>query len=243
MIDLHTHFIPKVDDGSGSMEETIQMARLAVKEGVSHAVLTPHHNRYWVTNPKAKVLEKLKEVEKAIEMEKIPLTFSAGQEIGLNEEFIKELFAGNYLSLDGNGKYYLVEFSWKDFPSFAKGYLKKMIEADIIPVIAHPERQRSFLDDPELLPSLIDMGCIAQITATSIIGGYTEEIEKAAHQMIQNNLIHTIASDAHNTTDRPFNLQAAFYRLEEDYGLDYKENLIENARRIFEGKEIEYYRD
>lgn len=243
MIDLHTHFIPKVDDGSDSMEETIQMARLAVKEGVSHAVLTPHHNRYWLTNPKSKVLKKLKEVEKAVEAEKIPLTFSAGQEIRLNEEFIEELFAGNYLSLDGNGKYYLVEFSWKDFSSFAKDYLRKMIDADIIPVIAHPERQRSFLDDPELLPSLIEMGCIAQITATSIIGGYSEEIEKAAHQMIQNNLIHTIASDAHNTTDRPFNLQAAFYRLEEDYGLDYKENLVENARRIFEGKEIKYYKD
>lgn len=242
VIDLHTHFIPKVDDGSDSIEETIRMARLAVKEGVSHAILTPHHNRHWVTNPKDEVIKKTKEVEEAVKSADIPLTFSAGQEIRLNEEFISELFAGNYLPLDEGGKYYLVEFSWKDFPPFAKGYLDKMIAADITPVIAHPERQRAFLDDESLLPSLIEMGCIAQVTATSVMGGYTEEIEKAAHEMIQKNLIHTIASDAHNTDERPFNLQAAFKRLEADYGSDYKENLVENARRIFEGKEIEYYK-
>lgn len=171
MIDLHTHFIPNVDDGADSIEETVRMARLAVEEGVSHAVLTPHHNRYWVRNPKEKVLEKTKEVEKAVEEAGIPLTFSASQEIRLNEEFIDELFAENYLPLDEKGNYYLVEFSWKDFPSFAKEYLRKMIEADITPVIAHPERQRSFLDDPNLLPSLIEMGCIAQVTATSVMGG------------------------------------------------------------------------
>lgn len=59
--------------------------------------------------------------------------------------------------------------------------------------------------------------------------------------MMEKNLIHTIASDAHNTDERPFNLQAAFERLEKEYGEDYKNNLVENARRIFEGKEINYY--
>lgn len=242
MIDLHTHFIPNVDDGSDSIEESVRMAELAVEEGVSHAVLTPHHNRYWVTNPKDKVLERKKEVEEAVAAAGIPLTFSASQEIRMNDEFIEELFAGNYLPLDKKGNYYLVEFSWKDFPPFAKEYLRQMIAADITPVIAHPERQRAFLDDPTLLPSLIKMGCIAQVTATSVMGGYTEEIEQSAHQMIQADLIHTIASDAHNTDDRPFNLQAAFKRLEVDYGVEYKDYLVENAQRIFEGKEIEYYK-
>lgn len=242
MIDLHTHFIPNVDDGSDSIEESVRMARLAVKEGVSHAVLTPHHNRHWVTNPKDKVLKLIGELEDAVEAAGIPLTFSPSQEIRMNEEFLDELFAGNYLPLDETGKYYLVEFSWGDFPIFAKEYLEKMIAADIVPVIAHPERQRAFLDEPELLPSLIKMGCIAQVTATSVIGGYNEEIEEAAHLMIQKDLIHTIASDAHNTTERPFNLQAAIKRIEKDYGVEYKDNLVDNARRIFEGKEIEYFK-
>lgn len=243
MIDLHTHFIPNVDDGSDSIEETVRMAELAVNEGVSHAVLTPHHNRYWVENPKDKVLEKTEKVKEAVKEANIPLTFSASQEIRMNEEFIDELLAGNYLPLDKEGFYYLVEFSWKDFPPFAKEYLEKMIEGGMTPVIAHPERQRSFLDDPDLLPSLIEMGCIAQVTATSVMGGYTKEIEEAAHQMMEKNLIHTIASDAHNTSERPFNLQAAFDRLKADYGSEYKDYLVENARRIFEGKEIEYYQD
>lgn len=241
MIDLHTHFIPNVDDGADSIEETVQMAHLAVEEGVNHAVLTPHHNKYWVTNPKEKVLERIDLVEEAVEAAGISLTFSASQEIRMNDEFLDELFAGNYLPLDQTGKYYLVEFSWRDFPPFAKHYLREMIAADMIPVIAHPERQRAFLDDPNLLPSLIEMGCIAQVTATSIIGGYDAEIEKAAHRMMQDGFIHTIASDAHNTSDRPFNLQAAFKRLEQGYGVAYKEYLVENAWRIFKGKEINYF--
>lgn len=142
MIDLHTHLIPNVDDGADSIEETIRLAKAAVNEGIEHVVLTPHHNRYWVENEKNKVLKLTKKVEKVIENAEIPLTVSASQEIRMNEEFSDELFAGNYLPLDKKGKYYLVEFSWREFPSFAKTYLQRMIDAGIVPVIAHPERQR-----------------------------------------------------------------------------------------------------
>ena len=238
MIDIHTHLIPNVDDGADSIEETLRLAQAAIEEGVSHTVLTPHHNRYWVTNEKNKVLKLTEKVEKAIQAADIPLTVSPSQEIRMNEEFSEELFAGNYLSLDGAGKYYLVEFSWNEFPSFAQTYLQEMIDADIIPVIAHPERQRPFLENPELLKGLIDMGCIAQITATSIVGGYTEEIRAAADYMMSENLIHVIASDAHDTVDRPFNLINALEVLESNYGAAYKNYLVGNAEKIFKGQSV-----
>lgn len=242
MIDIHTHLIPNVDDGSDSMEETLRLARTAVKEGISHTVLTPHHNRYWVSNEKDKVIELTKEIEKAIRNEDIPLTVSPGQEIRMNEEFSEELFAGNYLSLDGKGKYYLVEFSWREFPSFARSYLQQMLDADIIPVIAHPERQRPFLDEPGLLKELIDMGCISQVTASSIVGDYTEEIRQAAHVMMEDNLIHVIASDVHDTVERPFNLVNALEIIEKEYSTEYKDYLINNAKKIFEGQTVETFK-
>lgn len=241
MIDIHTHLIPNVDDGSDSMEETIRLAQTAVKEGIRHTILTPHHNRYWVSNEKDKVLQLTEKVEQAIQKEDIPLTVSPSQEIRMNEEFSEELFAGNYLSLDGDGKYYLVEFSWREFPSFARTYLQEMLDADIIPVIAHPERQRPFLDDPSLLRELIAMGCISQVTASSIVGDYTEEIRQAAHTMMKENLIHVIASDAHDTVERPFNLVNALKILENDYGSTYKDYLVNNAERIFKGQQIETF--
>lgn len=241
MIDLHTHFIPNVDDGADSIEETLRLAQSAVDEGVSHAVLTPHHNRKWVINEKDKVIRLTKEVEKAIQAADIPLTVSPSQEIRMNEEFIDDLFAGNYLPLDEDGKYYLVEFSWGDFPTFGKTYLRQMIDAGMTPVIAHPERQRAFLENPNLLPSLIEMGCIAQVTATSIIGGYNGRVTEAAYQMMQDNLIHTIASDAHDTIERPLNLKIGLEQLEKDFGLDYKNYLVDNARKIFEGQEIRVF--
>lgn len=241
MIDIHTHLIPNVDDGADSIEETIRLAKAAVKEGIRHVILTPHHNRYWVSNEKDKVLRLTKQVEQAIQKADIPLTVSPSQEIRMNEEFSEELFAGNYLSLDGKGRYYLVEFSWNEFPSFAYSYLQEMIDADIIPVIAHPERQEPFLENPNLLKSLIEMGCISQITATSIVGGYTEEIREAAHYMMQENLIHVIASDAHDTVERPYNLVNALKVVEKEYSKDYSDYLIDNAEKIFNGQEVKAF--
>lgn len=238
MIDIHTHLIPNVDDGADSIKETLRLARAAVAEGITHTILTPHHNRYWVTNEKDKVLKLTKEVEQVIQEASIPLTVSSSQEIRMNEEFSEELFAGNYLPLDENGKYYLVEFSWRDFPPFARSYLQEMLDAGIVPVIAHPERQRPFLDDPDLLKGLIEMGCISQITASSIVGDYTEEIRQAAHYMMEENLIHVIASDAHDTIERPFNIVEALNILESTYGTTYKDYLVNNAEKIFNGQSV-----
>jgi len=238
LFDIHTHLIPNVDDGADSIEETLRLARAAVEEGVSHTILTPHHNRYWVTNEKDEVIQLTNKVEKAIQKEAIPLTVSPSQEIRMNEEFLEELFAGNYLPLDDNGKYYLVEFSWDEFPSFAYDYLQEMLDANIVPVIAHPERQEPFLENPDLLRELIQMGCISQVTATSIVGGYTEEIREAAHDMMAENLIHVIASDAHDTVLRPFNLVNALDVIERDYGATYKDYLKDNGEKIFNGEAI-----
>ncbi len=243
MIDIHTHLIPNVDDGADSLEETIKLAQAAIDEGIRHVVLTPHHNRYWVTNEKEKVLKLTKKVEKAINEADIPLTVSPGQEIRMNEEFSEDLFEDRYLSIDGKGKYYLVEFSWRVFPSFAKGYLQQMLDADIIPVIAHPERQQPFIENPNILRELIDMGCISQITATSIIGGYTEEIRQTALQMMEENLIHVIASDAHDTVARPYNLRAALTAISEKYGETYSQYLIRNAEKIYRGNEVRAFKE
>ena len=111
MIDIHTHLMPNVDDGADSVEETLRLARAAVEEGIHHTILTPYHNLNWFANEKEKVVRLSKKVQSVIDQENIPLTVSPSQEIRMNEEFSEELFAGNYLSLDGKGKYYLVEFS------------------------------------------------------------------------------------------------------------------------------------
>lgn len=242
MIDIHTHLIPNVDDGADSEEETIRLAKAAIEEGIHHTILTPHHNLNWFKNEKDKVIKLTKKVEEILEEANVPLNVSPSQEIRMNEEFIDELLAGNYLPLDKEGKYYLVEFSWGDFPSFGKDYLQQMLDNDIIPIIAHPERQKAFLEDANLLKELIDMGCLSQVTATSIVGGYSERVRQAAHDMMQANLIHVIASDAHNVTERPFNFTSALKVLEEEYSSDYKEYLVSNAEKIINSQPIETFK-
>ena len=92
MIDIHTHLIPNVDDGADSIEDTLKLAQTAVDEGIKHTVLTPHHNKYWVTNEKEKVLRLTKKVDNVIDEAGIPLSVSPGQEIRMNEEFLEDLF-------------------------------------------------------------------------------------------------------------------------------------------------------
>ena len=128
-----------------------------------------------------------------------------------------------------------------EFPTFARPYLQAMLNAGITPVIAHPERQRPFVEEPGLLKELIDMGCISQITATSLVGGYSEEIRRISHDMLEANLIHVIASDAHNIVERPFNFSSALDVLANEYGTDFKNNLVDNAGKIYQGQPIEFY--
>ena len=86
------------------------------------------------------------------------------------------------------------------------------------------------------------MGCISQVTATSIVGGYTEEIRQTAYQMMQENLIHVIASDAHDTVARPYNLTNALERVQADFGKDYANYLVQNADRIFSGEKVNAFK-
>src|SRR5699024_11441551 len=95
-----------------------------------------------------------------------------------------------------------------------------------------------FLDDPNLLKELIEMGCISQVTASSIVGDYTEEIRQAAHYMMKENLINVIASDAHDTIERPFNLIEAQNIIEAEYGVEYKDYIVNILTNIFNYKKI-----
>lgn len=239
MIDIHAHLLPEVDDGADSIEETLRLARAAVKEGITHTVLTPHHNLNWFINEKDKVIKLTEMVQKEINEAGIPLTVSPSQEIRMNEEFIEELLAGNYLPLDPKGKYYLVEFSWNEFPRFARSYLKQMLDAGMIPIIAHPERQNPFIENIDLLRELIDMGCLSQVTASSITGGYTRRIRRAAKKMMKENLIHVIASDTHHHVKRPHNMVEALRILDKTFSPEYKDYLVNNATKIVNSEEIQ----
>ncbi|WP_338487518.1 tyrosine-protein phosphatase [Ruoffia tabacinasalis] len=238
IIDLHSHLIPNVDDGAQTIEQSLELARQAVNEGVEHMVLTPHHRNGAYLNRKNDVIRYAKNLQEQYEQAGINLKVYPSQEIRLTEHFLDDLYNGDLLSLDGAGKYYLIEFPSDRVPSNTNEVFQELISAGITPVIAHPERNHELSSDLHLLYELVQMGCLSQITTSSYSGYYGETLVANSQQMIQHNLAHILASDVHHMKHRPMNVQSAFARLDQEYGQETVQYYKDNARNIFNGDKV-----
>lgn len=238
IIDLHSHLIPGVDDGAQTIEQSIELAKQAVDEGVEHMVLTPHHRNGKYINYKSDVLEAANTLQEAYKQANVNLKVYASQKIRLTDKFLDDLYNGELLSLDAAGKYYLIEFSSDRVPSNAKQVLQELIDDGITPVIALPERNHELSSDLHLLYELVQMGCLSQITTSSYSDYYGETLVANSQQMIQHNLAYILASDVHHMKHRPMNVQVAFKRLEKEYGQEAAQYFQDNARSIFNGDNI-----
>ena len=172
IIDLHSHLIPGVDDGAQTIEQSIELARQAVDEGVEHMVLTPHHRNGKYINYKSDVLEAANALQEVYNQANVNLKVYASQEIRLTDKFLDDLYNGELLPLDAAGNYYLIEFPSDKVPSNTKQILQELIDDGITPVIAHPERNHELSSNLHLLYELVQMGCLSQITTSSYSGYY-----------------------------------------------------------------------
>ena len=120
MIDLHCHILPDIDDGANTIEDSLEMARLAVSEGITHLLATPHHmNRNWM-NEKRKVVALVKEVQSEIDREGIPLTIYPGQEIRIYGNMLEDIEKDTLLFTDELQQYLLVEFPTASIPNYTE---------------------------------------------------------------------------------------------------------------------------
>lgn len=238
IIDLHAHLLPGIDDGAADYEASLELARLAVDEGVSHMVLTPHHHNGQYINHKKDVEAAVNDLKAVYAENHVDLKLYAGQEIRITENFLDYLYNGDLLSLDPNRRYYLLEFPTASVPDFALSLLKDLVDQGITPVIAHPERNHVFAKNPNLLYEYISAGCLAQLTTSSYAGLYGEKLQAICRELIELNLVHIVASDVHHIKHRPMNMQAAFGLLEQEYGQGQVAYFKGNARAIFNGDNV-----
>ena len=149
----------------------------------------------------------------------------------------EEFEAGRLATLNGT-HYILVEFPSNHVPGYAGRLFYDMQLKGLTPVIAHPERNSQIIGQPDKLYELIEKGALSQVTASSVSGYFGKKVQKFSLQLIEANLAHCIASDAHDTAARPSHLPEAFQKVEKEFGPDYASLFQENARLIVEGKMI-----
>src|SRR5699024_7530920 len=238
MIDLHCHILPILDDGSKNWEMSLEMAHLAIAEGITHILATPHHmNRHWM-NPKYEVLPLVDELQKRLDEERIPLTVFPGQEVRLHGEIIENIQRDEICFIDEMNQYVLIEFPTSSVPDYSERLFFELQSAGITPVIVHPERNHAILKDPSILYDFVSRDILAQVTAASYIGKFGREIEKLSEQLIEADLVHFLASDAHNVTSRKFHMKEAFKKLEKQYGVEKVHAFDQVTRDLINGDGI-----
>lgn len=238
MVDLHCHLLPGVDDGSKNMEISLRLAQEAVKNGVTHALLTPHHMNGRYVNHKQSVIKETAEFRQQLKEHNIPLTVFPGQEVRINGQLIEALDKDDILFADEGNRYLMLEFPDDDVPHYTNQMIFALQQRGITPIIVHPERNTKIMTHPELLYQLLQKGCLSQITASSYVGTFGKKVEDFSKKLIANGQGYLFASDAHNLPGRKYEMRQAFEKLSHEFDAKLAKRYAQNARAIINGEDV-----
>lgn len=231
MIDIHCHILPGIDDGAKHIGDSIDMARAAVSEGIDTIIATPHHKNSKYDNYKSDIIKRVDELNLQLEKEKVQLKVLPGQETRIYGEMLEDLEKDEILPLNGT-QYVFVELPSGHVPRYTEKLLFDLQLKGLIPIIVHPERNQEIIERPEVLYNLVKKGALTQVTASSISGYFGKKIRNFSFQLIEANLAHFIASDAHNIDTRGFKMSETMDLIESRYGIDLVYLLQENAEML-----------
>jgi protein-tyrosine phosphatase len=237
MIDLHCHILPNVDDGAKDLAESVEMAKQAVRQGIKTIIATPHHRNEKYENHGQTIFRQVEEFNRVLESENLDLKVLPGQETRIFGEIVEGLVSGEILPLN-QGKYVFVELPSGHVPRYTGQLLFDIQLKGFVPVIVHPERNQEIVENPEVLYQLVKKGALTQVTASSISGHFGKSIKKFSLQLIEANLTHFVASDAHNTSSRGFKMVEAYDAIAKNFGIEAVYMFRENAELVVQGKSV-----
>jgi protein-tyrosine phosphatase len=241
MIDIHSHILPGVDDGASTIEDSLDMARSAHLRGIQKIIATPHYGNGRFQVSRDQVDYQMNELEERLRDEQIPIEVFPGHEVRITRDLIEDVLSGKVLTL-ANSNYLLVEFPHNEVPKFTDEIVHELTLLGIVPIIAHPERNIEIANNPDVLADLVELGALTQITSHTLIGQFGKKGVSICNELCNRNLVHFIASDAHDIEVRGFSLTEGYRVLVQKFGPDYVEYLKLNAVRLLSNEHIEAYR-
>jgi protein-tyrosine phosphatase len=202
MIDLHCHILPGLDDGPQTLEESVEMCRIAASDGIKTIVATPHFKPGTYEHPSQRVDQQLHALTAELTQQNIDLKILPGADVFVTPELSRHFDSYDYLTINRTGKYFLAEFHADFVPLQWDVFLLSFLKKGIVPIITHPERNRWFLGHRDALYAFVRSGGMVQITAMSLIGLYGDEERDLCMFLLQHDLVHIIATDAHAPAGR-----------------------------------------
>ena len=242
MIDFHNHIIPDLDDGSKSVEMSLNMLKEAQSQGITEVINTVHfqHPKLYAKNTSYDfIINEVKKMEEIANSNNINIKIHAASEVFF--QFNLTEIIDNPITTFGNNKYMLIEFNTLFFPIGYEEELFKLQIKGITPIIAHPERYRAVQKNVDIVKKWIERGFFIQIDCASILGGFGKKTQNAAIKLLENGLCHLVGSDAHNDKKRNFLLKPALQKISEIINQDAVCIIKNNSTQILNGHDCNNY--
>lgn len=228
MVDIHTHVIPNVDDGSVSLQGSLQLIEDSIQQGVTDIILTPHHNSRYKPQPD-KLRVAFEEFKRAVKCEGYDINLYLGQEVFMFENY-KQLFLENKVLTLNDSEYILIEYDYNNVGDVTE-IVYELVRLGYKPIVAHPERYDITV---EQLTEIKNIGGYVQINASSVVENRLGKMHRKVVKFLKLGLVDFVASDVHCLRKNRF-LSASKY-IEKKYGKQVKEQLFTlNAQKIIKG--------
>jgi len=240
MVDIHCHILPGLDDGPDAIETSVQMAEAAAADGITHVVATPHANDMFVFNPET-IQTRRQELQQRMGDR---LQLLTGCDFHLSFENLQAVHENSSRFTINQKNYLLVEFADFAIPPSLDQALKELLMKGLKPVITHPERNPILSVNRSRVTGWVHDGCYVQVTAGALLGRFGKRAQGAAEAWLDEDAVHFVASDAHNTSSRPIQLKPAFDVVAQRKGEPVARALFrENPMAAIEGGMLPYLPD
>jgi protein-tyrosine phosphatase len=235
LVDIHSHILSGLDDGAKTLEDSVAMLRLAADSGTTDIVATPHANTEFTFEP-GLIDEKIAELQEAAG----PLPrIHRGCDFHLTLENIEDALNHPAKYAINHRCYLLVEFSDLLIPRTTQEIFDRLQGAGLTPIVTHPERNGLLHTRLDQLQAWVENGALVHVTAGSLLGGFGRTAKSVATDLMNRNLVHFIASDAHDTKYRTPDLRDAYQCVEKTWSASVAKLLFTTApQAVIAGEEI-----
>ena len=217
MVDIHSHLIPNVDDGSKSIETTFDIFEEAEKVGFTDIILTSHYTPdYYETKPNELIFWKDK-LQEVLQSKNQKLKLHSGMEIYITEK-LSTLIEGKKVLTLANSRYILIELPMNTSINYLDYIIYYLETIGLKLILAHPERYRHVQERPDIVEEYIKKGCLMQCNYGSILGLYGGEAKKTIKYLLKKDLVHFIASDCHRPKQIYIEVPKALKKIERIIG-------------------------